>query len=74
MQNSIIKSYERLQRLLINEETTVTENNVNNKINIKIPLDPSEFYKDFGLLLLLKLVHQYLTLYYVRIRYLTLII
>ncbi|MGZ5549116.1 MAG: hypothetical protein ACXWFZ_14325 [Nitrososphaeraceae archaeon] len=26
MQNSIIKSYERLQRLLINEETTVPEN------------------------------------------------
>ena len=50
MQNSIIKSYERLQRLLINEETTVTENNVNNN-NLNIPLDPQEFYQDFGYLL-----------------------
>ena len=53
MQNSIIKSYERLQRLLINEETTITENNANNNtlLNIKIPLDPQEFYNDFGYLL-----------------------
>ncbi|HJT85420.1 MAG TPA: hypothetical protein VJ697_13150 [Nitrososphaeraceae archaeon] len=49
MQNSILKSYERLQRLLIDEETTITENNSKN--NISIPLDPQEFYKDFGYLL-----------------------
>lgn len=53
MQNSIIKSYERMQRLLVEEETTVTENTnaTITNLNIKIPLDPQEFYKDFGLLL-----------------------
>ncbi len=51
MQNSIIKSYERMQRLLVEEETTVTENNATTSLNIKIPLDPQEFYKDYGLLL-----------------------
>lgn len=48
MQNSILKSYERLQRLLIEEESTITENSKN---NISIPLDPQEFYNDFGYLL-----------------------
>jgi len=49
--NSILRGYERLQRLLINEETTVTENtNLNLKIK-KIPEDPQLFYQDFGYLL-----------------------
>lgn len=49
--SSILRGYERLQRLLINEETTVTENtNLNLKIK-KIPEDPQLFYQDFGYLL-----------------------
>ena len=50
-QSSILKSYERMQKLLIEEETTITENTTNNILNVNIPLDPQEFYKDFGYLL-----------------------
>jgi hypothetical protein len=51
--SSIIKGYERLQRLLIQEETTVIENTrqTNYLSNIQIPLDPQLFYEDFGLLI-----------------------